>query len=200
METIVTIQAGGPGSGCNGPNCGRPRGDGGHRYTAKQRERMLKRFASPMPKNVPGLTKQGQIEKGEPVRKGLIRQQFLTNTGAQYTVIKSPRARGGDYKPQTGASKFKGQFRHEQQVVGNEKTRLADVMVSKPDSKGRGQTLIVHRDYGKGRVVIQEFSTGQFGHIEQEKEYKFKNSGQAQGFLNSRYGVRLTLPKPGWNV
>jgi hypothetical protein len=178
MSVIYTplfqILAGGPGSGCRGDNCGRP-------------------------------------------STGGAKKEFKTASGATYTIFKPskrgiPRRSSGYVRKSRFKGKFgdrdasTGKFRKTNDIAGIEgiKNRVANVynaQWTKADVySNHGVTLFVHRDFAKGRVVIQEvnhesLTRGGNQHTTVFKQYIFKNFGKAAGFLNQKYGIRQALPK-----
>lgn len=160
----------------------------------------MKKYATKIPKEVPGIVKEGKkqtIAIQQSPRRA-IKQSFFHRDGYQYTVIKSPRARGEKIKdPLSGKSKFHGQFAHEYEIPTYDKAALHSWSTAQNEGE-RGQSLFVRRDYVKNNVVIQEISFDQDRDIERTRQYKFRNFGRAAGFLNKRYGVRLKAPKVGW--
>jgi hypothetical protein len=160
-RTLLEVLAGGPGSGCTGPNCGRPRG---------------------------------------------VRQQFQTTQGHTYTLFRPSRKgipRGkADYKKRV--SNFKGQFAKTHENVPmkegkkNGVSGVYDAAYKEGDvHAGHGVTVFVHRDFKNNRVVVMEMPHDDMNKLAVARSFKFKNFGQASGFLNKRYAIRQKLPSAG---
>jgi hypothetical protein len=175
VQTLVDILAGGPGSGCHGPRCGRPGGT----------------------------------------------QHFTTHSGATYTIFKPSRkgiAKGQHSVKDTlkKADKLKGQYKvatvdmgrgrskQLEDVEGREKGggkagRLASVYDAKYGRgdvyENHGTTVFVHRDFANKRVVVHEIPHDDMNKSATMKAFKFRNFGQAAGFLNKRYGITQKLPR-----
>jgi len=60
---------------------------------------------------------------------------------------------------------------------------------------GKGVTVVVHRDYKNSRVVVMEHPHDEQNWTAIAKTFKFKNFGQAAGFLNKRYAIKQKLTK-----
>lgn len=168
---VLDLLAGGPGSGCRGPRCGRPKGvkqvyqtAAGFNYT----------ILKPSRKGIP---------KGQQTRK-------KWNFPQQW----DEKALKGEFKPardpQTNkAIKFESKDRYSN--VYDAKFGRGDVY------EGHGITAFVHRDFKNVRVVVQVVPHDEMDHSAVAKVYKFKNFGQAAGFLNKRFGIRQKLPRAG---
>lgn len=227
-KTIVfQLFAGGPGSGCHGPNCGRPatgkkdvadinkeirqlrqklqRGSG---TSTKERARIkqviqvyqnhLRQLGRPAPE-------EPQPIQVAPAKKSQVVQKFTFGNGTTYTMV-APNKRG---RPQGSGNKAKDYSKilnrqhtqkdkfsstHEDVKPEGQNARVSVYDASK-SKEGSGTTVIVNRDLGGKRMVIQEFARGQFGHLESMQQFKFKNLGKGAGVLNKRYGIRQKLPK-----
>lgn len=168
-HTLLEILAGGPGSGCRGPKCGRPKGQG-------------------------------------------VKQTFQSPQGFTYTLLK-PSRKGiekGSHKWQAKKDQFRGQYKvardaqnkpikHESKskdVLGQRYSNVYDAAWGRGDKwEGQGKTVFVHRDFKNMRVVVQEVPHDEMQKSETMRVWKFKNFGQAAGFLNRRYGIRQKLPR-----
>jgi hypothetical protein len=235
LATTIDIHAGGPGSGCVGPNCGRP--SKGRANEVANLSREIKELKSRLKRGSGATTKDRkrirmvikifqnhirQLGRQEsrpspstpkinpaPVRKSVIVQQHTLANGAKYTIVtgsKAGRPMGSGNaaknpnKVLSQAHKEKGQFQatHTDITPTGQDARVSVYDTSKQGTEGAGSTVIVNRDFGKNRVVVQEMSRGQYGHLDALlKQFKFKNFGQAAGMLNKRYGIRQALPKKG---
>jgi len=153
-HSLTELLAGGAGSGCRGPNCGRPRG---------------------------------------------IKQVYQAPAGYTYTILKPSRrgiAKGSHaWSPRKDQfqGKYKQSFQHKEPM---RHSNVYDAAWGKGDKyEGQGKTVIVHRDFDKMRVRVQEIPHDEMQHSATMRVFNFRNFGQAAGFLNKRYGIRQKLPK-----
>jgi hypothetical protein len=183
LSTIEQIVAGGPGSGCHGDKCGRPRGSqsfktsGGATYT----------ILAPSRKNIPKA-------------KHTYHAKMIGALKGQYKVATVDLGKGKTMELQDvkGRTKAGENSRRVSSVYDAKVTGwLAKNYGTTDKYEGHGQTVIVHRDYDKGRVVVQVIPHDEFNKTALMEVYKFKNFGTAAGFLNSRFGIKQKLPKPG---
>lgn len=166
-ELLADLQAGGPGSGCRGSNCGRPRG---------------------------------------------VKQTFQTASGVNYTIYKPSRkgiakgshkwsAKKDQFKNKYQAYRAPGAAKSMTQVanLGGKKKGVSsvyDAAWGRGDVyEGHGKTIFVHRDFENMRVIVDEVPHDEMNHSATVRRFRFKNFGQAAGFLNKRYGIRMKLPK-----
>jgi hypothetical protein len=191
----MSISAGGPGSGCRGPNCGRP--ESGKLSWAPK---VLKRE---------GLTKsrktgQVTIPLHAPA-KSMVKTVSHMPNGAVITQLKTPRRgrpKGGSgvWNLMNRQSPQKGSFVKEQEnVKGTGWKGVATIWTAKKvgGEEGAATSVLALRDIGKMSVSIMEVRTGRYSEIGNTNVFKFKNFGQAAGFLKARYGVSWRLPRPG---
>ena len=178
MQTLVDIMAGGPGSGCHGPSCGRPRSvtqsfktTGGATYTIFR-----------------------------PSRKGMPKGSHSVKD-----ALKKPDSMKGQYKVAT-VQLDKNRWMNLEDIsgkdkAGNKTSRLASVYDAKYGKgdvyEGHGKTVFVHRDFANKRVVVHEIPHDGMNKSAMAHAFKFKNFGQAAGFLNRKYGIKQKLPKIG---
>jgi len=178
MAPVLWINAGGPGSGCRGPHCGRPRSvtqsfktTGGATYTIYR-----------------------------PSRKGMPKGQHSVKD-----IEKKPDSMKGQYKVAT-VQLDKNRWMNLEDVagkdrMGNKTGRLASVYDAKYGRgdvyEGHGKTVFVHRDYANKRVVVHEIPHDELNKSAVAHSFKFKNFGKAAGFLNKKYGIKQKLPKLG---
>jgi hypothetical protein len=161
---IEFLEAGGPGSGCHGDKCGRPRDvqqqfqtTQGHTYT----------LATPSRRGM----KKGQHR----LQNDPLRGKYKVARDEQNRVIKHE-------------SKSKDPLGMRYSNVFDAKWGRGDKY------EGHGKTVFVHRDFKNMRVVIQEVPHDEMQHSAMMKQWRFKNFGTAAGFLNKRYGIRWRLP------
>lgn len=161
--TKPELYGGGPGSGCHGERCGRPRG---------------------------------------------VKQSFQTHSGYSYTIMQ-PSRRGikkgaqdwskrrdqfkGKYQPTEANVK---QFSIKQGMPVDAVGSVYDAKYGKGDRyEGQGKTIFVHKDYANSRIIVHEVPHDEMNHSALVRAFKFKNFGQAAGFLNKRYGIKEKFPK-----
>ena len=198
LVTTLSLLAGGPGSGCQGPNCGRPT----HGKKLKQRiERRLKKMGvKRIGKRVPGLVRRhGKlvIPLKEPW-KGKIKNQYTAQVGHKVTEIRSPKQYEKSGKSWLlKASPYKGQFLADhagafnQNTIGDPKEKNSFwIHQAAPD---KGVSVEVHRNLGSLKVNVIERRLGEYGAIIDHREVSFKNVGRAHGFLSKRYGITYKL-------
>jgi hypothetical protein len=187
---LAWMYSGGQGSGCHGPNCGRP-------TTARGRiNQMMPRIRRS--KAIPGVKrwKGRETIKLQPLRKSRVKQQFTSSQGHQMTIIKPPKqydksGRTWIYKKSPMKGQFKVEFNFKDDFKRNIKTGMATARVGT-----RGTTVAVHQDFGKKEATVIEFDLrSEVGHakdvIARSRSVVFKNLGRAMGFLNQRYSIRL---------
>jgi hypothetical protein len=161
-DTKPNLYGGGPGSGCHGDNCGRPRG---------------------------------------------VKQTFQTHSGYSYSIMQ-PSRRGikkGSHSLMKRSDQFKGKYSKTEENVKPFDIKkgkgtggsgsVYDAKYGKGDRyEGHGKTIFVHKDYANNRVVVHEVPHDEMNHSATVRAFKFKNFGQAAGFLNKRYGIKQKFP------
>lgn len=176
LAAILSIQAGGAGSGCRGPNCGRPR-------TAPTTHTVPTRYV-----------KQSWVgSNGERV------------TILQAPRRGRPKGSLGKAKNLTQKeSPLKGQFKLQYEVKTHDgQGKVAVYSANKKDNQpgdtrykeGAGRTLFVNRSVGTGRMIVHDFKHGEHGAIERADVMTFKNFGRGASVLKKRYDLTQKLPK-----
>jgi hypothetical protein len=169
---LYQILAGGPGSGCHGGNCGRPKG-------------VAKEFTT---------SSGAKYTIYKPSKKGIARRASSYTRPSKFKGQFTDRQFLHD-------EHGRGEFRKTDDISGIEgrKNRvLASYEYQYPKGDkyyGHGATLFVHRDFAKSRVVIQEIPHDELNWTGIAKQYTFRNFGTAAGFLNKQFGIRQKLPK-----
>jgi hypothetical protein len=230
LTQLMDVLAGGPGSGCHGPNCGRPhtkaeteglkkelkevrdrlgvkRGQKGYarkhnRANLKILKEGLKRriqYGKRREKILPGMKwKKGKITiPVKPAWKGRVKQSFKTAEGHQVTVVKPRKLQDREGKTWLRKpSEFKGKFvkTHDEFNVMGKLERNVLFQAIRGD---KGQAVQISRDYGNKAVFVKEAAllshVGTHDNIIRTRQVKFKNFGQAFGFLKMRYGISFKL-------
>lgn len=143
----------------------------------------------------------------EPVPKSRIKQQFISNDGAQVTIVKSQETR--DYNPRTikdmanQPSRYKGQFDLIEKVDGadGQTTRVYDTSRASGEAwRQEGGTAlfrpgaVVFVDRYPDHVTIEERSYQRMGFKGKGRvQWRYNNIGQAFGMLKKRYGISIPL-------
>jgi len=192
-----TVQAGGPGSGCHGDNCGRPAGPG-HQLSWKEstlRKEGLKKSRKTGIVTIPL----------QATPRSQVKTVHQSPSGYKITELKTPRR--GRPTGTTGIqqsilnreSPLKGSFVKEQEnVKGTGWKGVATIWTAKRGAtEGAGTSVMALRDIGKMAVTVMEVRTERYAEIGQTRVIRFNNFGQAAGFLKSRYGVSWKLPPKG---
>jgi hypothetical protein len=165
-ETNPRLFGGGPGSGCRGPNCGRPKG------------------------------------QRPPVKT------YQTHEGYKYSIMR-PSRRGiakGSHSFLKTKDQLKGKYRGTVENVEHldlhrtGKTKGSSSVYDAAWPKGdryeaHGKTIIVHTDYAKMRLVVHEIPHDEMNHSAVVRTFKFKDFGDAAGFLDKRYGIKQKTSK-----
>lgn len=192
----MTISAGGPGSGCHGDNCGRPKSPGGQLSWDKKvlkREGLVKNRAGrvTIPLQAPP---RSQVKTVSHTPYGAVITQLKTPTRGR------PKGPGGTWNLMNRQHPAKGDFVKEQENVKGEGWKgFATIWTAKKvgGEEGAATSVMALRDVGKMAATIMEIRTERYAEIGNTNVFRFKNFGQAAGFLKSRYGVGWKLPKAG---
>jgi len=202
LAELGELYFGGPGSGCNGPHCGRPRTAQGK---VRQRvKRGLKRYAKkfdvhPVRKGKlqPGILRRGgkDIIPVKAPWAGKVKVKMKGANGEDIVVLKQAKTyekRGNDWlrKP----DKFKGQYLVDlpAQKTYDDPKEINHFFIHQA-SPTEARSVEVHRNLGKLGVNVIERDLGQYHAIERHREISFNNVGRASGFLNKRYGITFRL-------
>jgi len=195
-EHLTSIHAGGPGSGCRGDNCGRPKNPGGQLSWDRkvvQREGLKverKTGRVTIPLQAPP---RSQVKTVSHAPAGFIITQLKTPTRGRPTG-----SGGGTWNLLNRESPQKGSFKLEQENVkgmGWKGTATIWTANKVGGAEGAATSVIALRDVGKMSARVMEIRTEQYKEIGNTNVFKFSNIGQAAGFLKSRYGVSWSLPR-----
>ncbi len=192
------LKAGGPGSGCQGPNCGRP----SHGGKLKQRiERRLKKMGvKRIGKRTPGLIRRHgklTIPLKDPWA-GRVKKQYTAQEGHKITELRTPKQYEKSGKSWLQKkSPYKGQFLSDSHGAFNQ-TTIGDPKEKNSfwihqESPDKGVSVEVHRNLGSLKVNVIERKLGEYGAIIDHREVSFRNVGRAMGFMNKRYGITYRL-------
>lgn len=175
LHLATSIHAGGPGSGCHGPNCGRP-----STGIEKRTQRKLGKL-----KNLP--------ERETPLVPVVRLTRVHRQEGIKETTVKPVRQyHKSGLAWLKKASPLKGTFHQETNSPAARpwggKSKMTAFFVSRP-SDDRATAVQVLTNYGTDKASVLEIDLHQYDAIARTRLVEFKDFDTATKFLQKRYGI-----------
>lgn len=212
LQQTVDILAGGPGSGCNGPNCGRPLGHGGAhgkarvggKFTKQQKmlmrqKGMLKKAAGKV-QPFPTKLSSRHIAKTQVVampKSATSHKKYETFTFTELKPVgknDSQGTRRWSSEPPLNAHLDIGRFHEEMKADIPGENRRFFAFTSTNSDEGHGTSVFVNKERtgpNSSKVMLQEVYRDRFHEIVGTKTVHFKSGRQARDFLKYRYGLEI---------
>lgn len=206
------IEAGGPGSGCNGPNCGRPPGHTGPHGKAKvggkfskqeklyMRQKGMLQSLHGKPKPFPStlITKRNTLSTGTlkikiPGKRGFVTAKFTELRPVGKNQLTQGTGRWSAAPPDKPHPDI-GRFHLSMKVEIPEENRKFWAYETLKSQEGHGTTVFVNKERtsaNSSRVMLQEVERDRFSEILSTKNVEIKSGRQAKSFLKFRYGLDM---------
>jgi hypothetical protein len=165
----------------------------------KQGLKVQLRYYGKKDRLLPGMKRIGRLHTipVQPVPKGQVKKQWVSQEGYKVTEIKSPKqyeAKGGSKDWLRKPDLYKGRYVvdvAEHRTIDDQNERNKFFIHTEGDDRSR--SIEVHRNFGDKHVTVIQRDLGQYDSIANHKEVTFKNIGTAMGFMNKRYGITFKL-------
>lgn len=186
-QIIRWLFAGGPGSGCKGPNCGRPKGSAGYS------------LVSPVPgkSDIHKLGRKGEGVGVKHKRYDQIQRRPLTpseHTIGQYQHYPGTLSKTTGTAWMNSDHRFKGHFHEETSGRSMEKGATVHILQG-PGVEGGTTVTVIHysKKYGapKNRVLVREQDTDEHGNLWRTRTREFVRIKDGVNQIKSRYGVNI---------